>query len=111
MNRYKVSETEVLQSCLSFLEIQGIYAWRNNTGAVKNGKRFIRFGYPGSSDILGICPDGRFLAIECKNGKGGKTSDLQIDFQNQITSNNGLAFIVSSVDDLISKLKFHGVIK
>jgi hypothetical protein len=55
----------------------GCTVWRNNTGALpdKTG-RIIRFGLcKGSSDIIGICPDGKFLAIECKNAVGRVTPD------------------------------------
>ncbi len=107
---FKIPESAVLQACLQALQLYGIYAWRNNTGAVKNGNRLIRFGQPGSSDILGICPDGRFLAVECKNSKGGIVSDAQKDFQNQITANGGIAIIVSSADELLFQLKVKKVI-
>ena len=93
-------ESEVLKQCLEYLQLHGIFAFRNNTGALKSGRRFIHFGYPGSSDILGILPGGKFLAVECKREKGGKLSDLQIDFLNRIKENGGVAVCVHSVEDL-----------
>ena len=42
-------------------------AWSNNTGALKDDERLIRYGLPGSSDIL-ACIGGRFFGIEAKVG-------------------------------------------
>lgn len=94
------SESVVLKQCLEFLQLRGIFAFRNNTGALKEGRRFIRFGYPGSSDILGILPNGQFLAVECKREKGGILSDKQVEFLNRIKENGGVAVVVHSVQDL-----------
>ena len=47
-------------------------AWceRQNTGAVKVDGRFIRYGWRGCSDLLGMLKDGRLLAVEVKAPKG-----------------------------------------
>ena len=97
-------EGYIVNAVLEFLAAVGIYAWRNNTGAVclknPNGReRFVRYGKPGSSDILGILPDGRMLAIECKT-KTGRLSDKQRDFIEDIRSRHGVAFIARSVEDV-----------
>jgi hypothetical protein len=62
----RVTEADVMRDVDQVLSAYHIFHWRNNTGVTRIGRRFIRFGYPGSSDWLGICPDGRFLAVECK---------------------------------------------
>ena len=93
-------ENVVLSQCLDYLQIRGIMAWRNNTGALKVGRRFVRFGFPGSSDILGILPNGQFLAVECKREKGGKLSDKQVEFLSRIKENGGVAVCVNSVNEL-----------
>ena len=93
-------ENVVLSQCLSYLQIRGIFAWRNNSGALKIGRRFIRFGLPGSSDILGILPNGQFLAVECKREKGGKLSDKQVEFLSRIKQNGGVAVCIHSVNEL-----------
>lgn len=94
------SESVVLKQCLEYLQLRGIFCWRNNSGAVKMGKSFVRFGMPGSSDILGILPNGQFLAVECKREKGGILSDKQVEFLNRIKENGGVAVVVHSVNDL-----------
>ena len=96
-------ESEVLKQCLEYLKMRNIFAWRNNSGAVKNGK--LRYGMPGSSDILGILPNGQFLAIECKREKGGILSDKQVEFLSRIKENGGVALVVHSLNDLEKNIK------
>ena len=98
-------ENEVLSECLRYLQLSGLFVWRNNTGAVKVGSRFVRFGCVGSSDILGITKDGRFLAVECKREKGGRLSDAQKDFLGRIRACGGIALCVSSLEELKGKLE------
>lgn len=100
-------ENVVLKQCLEYLKLNKIYCWRNNVGSAKIGNRFISFGLVGSSDILGILPNGQFLAVECKREKGGHLSDKQKEFINKINENGGFAICVNSLYDLESKLYAH----
>jgi hypothetical protein len=71
-------EGRILAGCLRYLEVRGVYHWRNSTGAVQiRPGRWYRFGKVGSSDILGILPGGRFLAVEVK-ARGGRLSPRKI---------------------------------
>jgi hypothetical protein len=96
-----LSEAEVLRESLDLLRAHPHVAWaqRLNTGAGKlqypNGdaSRFIRFGFPGLSDIIGMLRDGRFLAVECKL-RPKKPSDDQRAFLDAVTGANGMAFWV-----------------
>jgi len=101
-------EGAVVNEILEYLQLCRIYAWRNSVGAVtvKNPRgrdRFLRFGKPGSSDILGILPDGRFLAIECKTATG-RLSVMQRDFIEDIRSRGGVAFVARGVEDVEKNL-------
>ncbi len=104
-------ERNVQRACLEWLAAHGIYAWRQNQGAIplQNGgyRRFS--GLKGVSDILGITNDGRFLAIEVK-GPHGKMSKDQEDFQQAIADRGGVATCVRSVDELERDLREEGVI-
>jgi hypothetical protein len=53
---FKLSERMVQNACLDLLEASPkvAFAWRQNTGAVKIAKRFVRFSFKGCSDILGM---------------------------------------------------------
>lgn len=93
----KPLEREILKSCLAVLAARGVVAWRNNTGAfaaAHNGvRRFVRFGMVGASDIIGVLPDGRFLAVEVKR-PGRKPGPKQVGFIKSINGQGGVAFWV-----------------
>lgn len=104
-------ESSVNNEVDDLLNLYGIYHWRNNTGSYKKKGSFIRYGKKGSSDWLGICPDGRFLAIECKRPVKGITSKLQRDFLDRINKDGGVGIRVTSAVDCYAQLKEAGVIK
>lgn len=92
-------EAPVLHDCLRWLKKRGIFAWRNNSGTLWTNGQPVSFGYPGSSDILGILPTGQMLAIECKSPTG-RQSAKQKQFEERVRANNGVYLLVRSVDDL-----------
>jgi hypothetical protein len=92
-------EKVLIDDILCYLRTLGILAWRQNTGAMKIQNRLVRFGIHGMSDIIGILPDGRFLAIEVKTGNNRPTL-YQKDFLNRIKDNNGVAIVAYSVEDV-----------
>jgi hypothetical protein len=98
-------EKEVIKACIQYLTLKGYEVIRNNTGAFvatgENGKkRLIRFGFPGSADIIACSPEGRFVAVECKSDSGRLTIAQQ-DFIRRVTDRNGIAVVARSVDDLV----------
>jgi hypothetical protein len=94
-------EGQVVRDVLDYLELSGVYAFRCNTGR-RGG---VAFGKVGLSDIIGIMPDGRFLAIECKRPDGGAMSDDQLAFLQEVAERGGLAIVARSVDDVVEGLK------
>lgn len=60
-------------------------------------------GVNGVSDIIGLLPGGRFLAIEVKTDRG-KATPRQDKFIRDVNEEGGLAFIARSVDDVIERL-------
>lgn len=97
-------ENKVIQACFRVLQARGIFAWRNNTGCAWIGNRPIRYGLPGSADILGLLPNGRFLAVECKSAKG-RQSDTQKTFEELVVKNNGVYILARSAEDLEKTLE------
>lgn len=102
-------ESAVLRACLDYLAVRGIMAWRNNSGLAmmrgRGGKpQPVRFGKKGSSDILGVLPGGRLLAVECK-ASDGKPTDEQIAFLDRVRAAGGVAILARSLDDLIAGLR------
>jgi hypothetical protein len=98
-------EGAVVKACLDYLKLRGAYVWRNNTGALRDKtNRPVFFGKVGSSDIVGLLPGGRFIAVECK-APGGRPSGRQLQFLNEIERMGGLAVIARSVEDLEKSLR------
>ncbi|WP_435008011.1 VRR-NUC domain-containing protein [Tundrisphaera lichenicola] len=93
------SESAVVAQCLEWLALRRIFAWRNNTGACKLDGRWIRYGHPGSGDILGVLPNGLFLSVECKT-PAGRQSKQQKLFQTMIEKNGGVYVVARSAADL-----------
>jgi hypothetical protein len=90
-----LSERIVLNACLDLLDASPkvAFAWRQNTGAVKIAKRFVRFSFKGCSDILGMLVDGRFFAVECKATGEVATAD-QAAFLANVIKHGGFAMCV-----------------
>jgi len=63
-----------------------------------NEERFIKFGFKGLSDIIGMLKDGRFLAVEIKR-PGGKLTTNQREFLTLVAHAKGVAFRADSVND------------
>ena len=87
-------EGSIVSECLIALSEAGCLAWRQNTGVLKDATgRPIKFGLcKGSSDIIGLCADGRFLAVECKTATGKATPD-QERFLSAVRARGGRAGI------------------
>lgn len=97
-------ENEVKNACLRWLHERGIFAWRNNTGMAWIGDHPIRFGLKGSADIIGLLPDGRFLAVEAKAASGRQSPD-QKTFEENVRKNNGVYVLAYDVTDLEEALR------
>jgi hypothetical protein len=97
--RNKTPENDLKKAILRYLHFHKIPAWRINSGAIKIQDRYIRFSVPGISDIVGVLPDGRFLAVETKSA-GNTLTPAQKDFLETITRNNGVAIVAYSINDI-----------
>jgi hypothetical protein len=105
-------ETDLVRACLQLLRLRGVLAWRVNSGAVageyRGRRRFVKFNTAkGCSDILGILPGGRFLAVECKM-PGRKTTPDQAAFLDAVRMAGGLALVVRDVRELQAALVGQG---
>ncbi len=105
--RVPTKESPVVKAVLVYLYHRpDVIAWRNNTGAYKTEEgQYIRYGYKGSADILGvIAPHGRFLAVECKGvdekGRLQKQTDDQKHFQQEVEAKGGLYILAGCIEDV-----------
>ena len=97
------SEANIQNSILMALSQAGCLVWRQDTGAYKDPKsgRLIRYGLcKGSSDVIGICPDGTFLAVEVKT-KTGRVRPEQETFIAAVKRAGGRAGVARSVSDAL----------
>lgn len=117
-------ETRLQHEIMLALSEAGCMVWRNNTGQAWLGKPIhqagdqvtlagahkIPFGLcVGSADLIGIAPDGRFLAVEVKvpaseKRRAGRPSQQQKQFIHAVSVAGGIAGIAYSVADAIALL-------
>jgi len=97
------SEANIQAMILMALSEAGCLVWRQDTGAYKEPKsgRLIRYGLcKGSSDIIGLCPDGVFLAVEVKTATG-RVRPEQETFIAAVNLAGGRAGVARSADDAL----------
>lgn len=98
-------EAAALVEVLKALSAHSAVAWveRMNSGAVRIGKRFVRFGWKGCPDVLGQLKDGRLLGVEVKAPKG-KLRPEQTIFLERIRLAGGVAFMARNCLDVMQEL-------
>jgi len=109
-----VPESDILASCLAYLEWRRARPIRINSGMMKipdesraAGARFVAFNHTkGVSDVVACLRCGHFLAVEVKSKRGRLTNE-QADFLADVSSRNGVSCCVRSVDDLRDVLEEH----
>jgi hypothetical protein len=100
MSRSDTPENRIKTEVLKYLKIRHIKAWSNPSGAVRiRPGKFMSFGLKWSSDILGLLPGGRFLAVECK-APDGRLSPEQRQFLTDIKAQGGMAVVARSYRDI-----------
>ena len=87
--------------------VKGV-VWRNNVGAIRTGRRFIRFGISGMPDIIGITRGGLFIGCECKSDTG-TISPIQKWFHLIVLRLGGFAFVARSYEECDKWLKEAGL--
>lgn len=108
MSMPKPREADIQKVCIQWLQAKGFFPIRVNSAGIKVGDRYFRANsQPGCSDVLCCAPDGGFVAIEFKRPKG-KPTEQQKQFLGEIVRRNGLALVVSSVDQLEQALRAEG---
>lgn len=93
-------EAAIQREVLRYLHARGILAWKAGSGAIrlqhKDKVRYAVFGTVGASDIIGLLPGGRFLAVEVKKATGRLSIGQRI-FLEDVAKRGGVAMVVHSV--------------
>ncbi|HEY2471042.1 MAG TPA: VRR-NUC domain-containing protein [Terracidiphilus sp.] len=110
MKKLQEKESEVQRAILDYLELKGIFHYRNNSGAFKREDGHLyRFGALGSPDIVCVIK-GQYVGIEVK-GTDGKQSDHQKKFQRQLEAMGGKYILAYSINAVIDALALSHVVK
>jgi len=98
-------EQDIQRLIMLALSEAGCLIWRNNTGVLKNAAGIpIKFGLcVGSSDLIGLTPTGKFLAVEIKTCKGRATPE-QLRFIEAVRARGGIAGIARSPAEALALL-------
>lgn len=104
-------EKDIENQILQYLEVlNGAHFWKVNTTGVWSEKRgrFLqrssKYRYKGIPDIIGFYR-GKFVAIEVKTPKRrDQTTEDQKFFIDKAIENNQIAFVATSIDDVIDAL-------
>lgn len=112
-------ETIIQRKIMLALSEAGCTIWRNEVAGAWVGKqlhkdrdqitltsaRMVVFGVggKGGSDLVGIAPDGRFLAVEVKTAKG-RPSHEQNTFIDAVNAAGGIGGIARSPDEALALL-------
>lgn len=101
-----MKESDIQRLIMLALSEAGCLIWRNNTGALKNAAGIpIKFGLcVGSSDLIGLTPTGRFLAVEIKTPTGKPTPE-QTRFLEAVRARGGIAGIARSPEEALDLLR------
>lgn len=100
-----IPESYIEAQIFAYLKGNGIFVWKVDSVGIYDPKRkiFRTNSNPnrikGVSDIIGVLPGGRILAIEVKN-KRGVVSPEQKSFVANVVAHGGLAMIARSVEDV-----------
>jgi len=96
------AETNIMNACMVALSVAGCLVWRNNAGVLKDASgRPIRYGLcVGSADLIGVAPDGKFLAVEVKTATG-RTSEAQDRFIAAVLRLGGRAGVARSPEGAV----------
>ena len=100
-----MKESDIQRLIMLALSEAGCLIWRNNTGVLKNAAGIpIKFGLcVGSSDLIGLTPTGRFLAVEIKTPTGKATHE-QLRFIEAVRARGGIAGIARSPAEALALL-------
>jgi hypothetical protein len=92
-------EKEIQASICDYLDLRKHFWWRNNSGAFKTAHGgFVRFGTPGSPDII-VVHVGRPYFLEVKR-PGSYQSPDQKAFQQHAETAGAMYAVVRSIEDV-----------
>lgn len=100
------SEKPLIAAVKTYLATCDSVAWahRMNAGAYQVRGRWVRFGFPGCPDFMGMLKGGRFFCIECK-GDRDRLRPAQRAFLGVVESGGGMHIVARSLADVRERIK------
>jgi Holliday junction resolvase len=95
-------ESDIQRLILDWLSAKKIFHYRQNSGAFKEGTRFVRFGAVGAPDIVAVVK-GTYVGIEVKAPRGHQTPS-QRDFEAMLRMAGGVYVLARSLEDVEAAL-------
>lgn len=109
-----ITESAVVKQVKTVIKATGLKMQRINTGCFVIGtgrnRRYIKTADAGTCDFEGYDNKGRFCAIECKRPVGGRLSPAQKARIDDINRKGGVAFVVTSGEEALEKLRINDCI-
>ena len=93
----KLRERDIQKQITDWLTLQHIFWYRQNVGAVKRGKRYIRFGHKGIPDVVAIV-SGVYVGLEFKR-ENEEQSPEQIEIMKRIREAGGQYGVIRKLED------------
>ena len=109
----KKKEQQIQKDILNALNSLGYYVFKiNNVGIKKTDGSYIPAGRKGIADILGLAPDGKFIAVEVKTPERRNNISIhQQDFLDRIREHRGIAVVACSAIEAINNINRYYAIK
>lgn len=111
------SHTSLVGAVVAYLNARGGYAWKNQTGVLPVGGRYVHAGRRGLPDVIGVWPEdwdwgpephvgriGRLIAVECKTGRGRLTADQRC-VHAELEKRGALVLTIRNISDLEAALR------
>lgn len=91
-----VTETEIKKLIMEYMNAAGYTVWVTNAGYAR---RNIKLAPPGTPDIIGYSPKGRFVGIEVKK-PGCRPTEIQEKWHEAARSAGCEIHVATSVEDI-----------
>lgn len=103
MKKPKLSEHDIQTQILDWLKLHKVFHYRQNSGGIKKGKHFVKFGAKGAPDIVAVVK-GIYWGIEVKK-PGGLLSACQLDFRFELQKSDGRYVVAYSLEHVKDALQ------
>lgn len=106
------SHGTLVNAVISYINARGGFAWKNQSGTLPVGNRFVHVGTRGLPDVVGVWPTvnveadivGQLIAVEVKTGTGRLTRQ-QIVMHEELRKRGALVIVARSIVDVENALK------